>query len=73
MTADSGDDVIRVAQGAVLVPSEDVATDSVSVRGYDFNQGVDYNKILQSYLQTGFQATHFGQVIEVTSRFLIIF
>ena len=34
------------------------------VEGYDFNQGVDYEKLLGSFLNTGFQATNVGLAIE---------
>ncbi|KAE8620079.1 hypothetical protein XENTR_v10010090 [Xenopus tropicalis] len=49
------------AKGAVLMPSDSLPEGSVQVRGYDFNRGVNYEALLQSYLTTGFQATHFGQ------------
>jgi deoxyhypusine synthase len=41
---------------------------SVTVEGYDFNNGVDYHKILQSYLRTGYQATNFGRAVEELNR-----
>ena len=34
------------------------------VRGYDFNNGINYDELLKTYIQTGFQATHFGLVVE---------
>ena len=56
------------ARGAVLVPSEDPGEhDLKEVKGYDFNNGIDYAKIMESYLTTGFQATHFGKAVEVCS------
>ncbi|XP_033105026.1 deoxyhypusine synthase-like isoform X2 [Anneissia japonica] len=39
---------------------------TVKVRGYDFNQGIDYHALFKSSLSTGLQATNFGRaVIEV--------
>ena len=38
---------------------------SVAIKGYDFNQGVNYEKIIDSYLTTGFQATHLGKAIDI--------
>lgn len=56
------------ARGAVLVPSEDPADHEMDeVKGYDFNNGIDYSKIMDTYLTTGFQATHFGKAVEVRS------
>jgi deoxyhypusine synthase len=34
--------------------------DGVPVRGYDFNEGLDYGKVFASYINTGFQATSVG-------------
>ena len=36
--------------------------------GYDFNQGVDHDKLLDSFLTTGFQATNFGKAVEEVRR-----
>ncbi|KAM8724208.1 deoxyhypusine synthase-like [Acanthopagrus schlegelii] len=38
--------------------------DAPRVQGYDFNQGVDHRALLQSYLNTGFQATNFGLAVQ---------
>ena len=40
------------------------------IKGYDFNEGVDYDKILDSYLTTGFQATHFSKAIEIINKMI---
>lgn len=36
--------------------------------GYDFNQGFDLGKFLDSYYSTGFQATNLGHAIELCKR-----
>ncbi|GLD66728.1 deoxyhypusine synthase-like protein [Lates japonicus] len=41
-----------------------VPEDTPKVQGYDFNQGVDHRALLQSYLNTGFQATNVGLAIQ---------
>uniref|UniRef100_A0AC34QBM3 Deoxyhypusine synthase n=1 Tax=Panagrolaimus sp. JU765 TaxID=591449 RepID=A0AC34QBM3_9BILA len=56
---------LESAQDAVLVKSEKMDDDTPKVRGYDFNEGIDYEKLLDSYLTTGFQATNLGLAIEV--------
>ncbi|EGD79119.1 deoxyhypusine synthase [Salpingoeca rosetta] len=58
------------AQQAVLLRSEPMPEDAVKVKGYDFNQGVDHDKLLQSFLTTGFQATNLGLAIEEVQRML---
>lgn len=42
----------------------------VAVRGYDFNEGVDYKKIVDSFSTTGFQATHFSRAVDVTNAMI---
>lgn len=57
---------LESAKEAVLLPSEELSDhDFTEVKGYDFNNGIDYGKILETYLATGFQATHFGKAVEV--------
>ncbi len=51
---------------AILKKSIEVS--GKSVRGYDFNQGVDYEKILDSFATTGFQATHFSQAVKIVKK-----
>jgi len=36
--------------------------------GYDFNKGLDYHKLFQSFRVTGFQATSFGQAVEEINK-----
>jgi deoxyhypusine synthase len=38
--------------------------DKPVVKGYDFNKGLDYNKVFETYINTGFQATELGHAIE---------
>ncbi|TDH67899.1 hypothetical protein CCR75_006434 [Bremia lactucae] len=60
--------VPKVAQNAVLVRSENLEGKSAQVRGYDFNEGVNYEKLLQSYLTMGYQGTNLGEAIEEIKR-----
>lgn len=59
-----------VSTDAVMVQSEAMPADSVEVRGYDFNAGVDHRALLESYLTTGFQATNFGLAVKEIRRML---
>jgi deoxyhypusine synthase len=52
------------AEGVVLVKSVDMPEGSLEVKGYDFNQGVDYDKIFESMMTNGFQATNFAMAVE---------
>ncbi len=40
------------------------------VKGYDFNQGVNYEKIIDSYATTGFQATQFSEAIGIVNEMI---
>ncbi|KAK2893937.1 deoxyhypusine synthase [Channa argus] len=53
-----------VAMEAVLKPSCDLPEDMPKIRGYDFNQGVDLQGVLKSYLTTGFQASSFSLAVQ---------
>lgn len=53
-----------VAMEAVLKPSDDLPDDMPKIRGYDFNQGVDLQAVLKSYLTTGFQASSLSLAIQ---------
>lgn len=53
-----------VAMEAVLKPSCDLPEDMPKIKGYDFNQGVDLQAVLKSYLTTGFQASSLAMAIQ---------
>ena len=38
------------------------------VRCYDFNQGVDYKKIIQSFATTGLQASNLASAIDILNE-----
>ncbi len=42
----------------------------IKIEGYDFNQGVDYDKILESFKSTGMQAKKFHQSVEIIERMI---
>ena len=53
-----------VAMEAVLKPSCELPEDMLKIRGYDFNQGVDLQAVLKSYVTTGFQASSLGLAVQ---------
>ncbi|KAJ1803302.1 Deoxyhypusine synthase, partial [Coemansia sp. RSA 2598] len=61
-------DVPAIATSAVLVESEQVPEGTKLIKGYDFENGVDYNALLGTYLTTGFQASNFGRAVEIINR-----
>ena len=64
-----------LAKDAVLQLSEEMPQDTPKVKGYDFNSGIHYEELLESYLFSGFQATNFGLAVEEINkmvRFIIV-
>lgn len=62
-------DIPSVALNAVLKKSSSSKiTDCV--KGYDFNDGIDYNAVLQAYKYSGFQATNFGLAVEEINKMI---
>lgn len=53
----------QTARKNLLRASADVK--GIPVRGYEFNEGVDYAKLLESFATTGFQATAFADAVGV--------
>lgn len=62
----------EVAVHSALKTSIDLSPDVNTVAGYDFNKGVDYHSILESYKRCGFQATNFGFAVEEINKMVII-
>ena len=58
----------KTSKENVLRKSGDI--EGISVKGYNFDNGVDYNKILDSYASTGFQATHFAKAVNIINRMI---
>ena len=48
-------DLLVRATENVLHPSDEMPEGSKTCKGYDFNKGIDYHEILNSYRFSGFQ------------------
>jgi deoxyhypusine synthase len=64
--------VPAAAADAVLVPSTKIPEGAETVRGYNFDHGVNYPELLASFARTGFQATNFGKAVEEINRMVRI-
>lgn len=42
----------------------------ISIKGYDFNLGIDYNKIIESFKSTGLQASKMFDAIEIIKKMI---
>jgi len=58
----------ETARENVLFESEE--PEGESVKGYDFNNGLNYEKLLDSFSTTGFQATHFSKAVEIINQMI---
>lgn len=61
-----------IATQAVLATSSKIAENTPAVSGYDFNNGINYDEILKSYLTSGFQATNFGNAVQEINKMVFI-
>lgn len=62
----------QIAKDAVLTKSEQLPDVTPIVKGYEWNDGVDYDQLLGSYLHSGFQATNLGLAIDEINKMVII-
>ena len=52
------------AVDAVFVESVKLPEDTPICKGYDFDNGINYEELFKSYITMGFQATNIGRAIE---------
>ncbi len=64
----SADDELGVDLQAVLQPSTSMPEGTATIRGWDFNDGVDLTGIMNSMLRTGCQASALGQACNEVNR-----
>uniref|UniRef100_A0A0K0DYQ3 deoxyhypusine synthase n=1 Tax=Strongyloides stercoralis TaxID=6248 RepID=A0A0K0DYQ3_STRER len=55
---------LETARNAVLKEAKIFDHSKIKIKGYDFNKGINYEEILDSYISTGLQASHLGKAIE---------
>lgn len=58
----------KVARNNILKEGEEIS--GISISGYDFNEGIDYSKIVEKMKTTGFQANHLSKGIEITNKMI---
>lgn len=66
--SDQQTNIPAIAKEAVLTASQKIADDTPIVVGYDFNAGINYDALLGSYLNSGFQATNFGKAVQEINK-----
>lgn len=63
---------VHIAEMSVLKKSSTMPADSTIIKGYDFNEGINYDALLDQYMSTGFQASHFAQAVQQINTMLTI-
>ncbi len=58
----------NLEKGKENVLRESEEPQGLAIKGYDFNQGIDYEKILASFSSTGFQASQLSKAIEIIKK-----
>lgn len=61
----------QIAKDAVLTKSVKLPDVTPIVKGYEWNNGIDYDQILGSYLHSGFQATNLGKAIDEINKMVV--
>ncbi|KAH6558608.1 hypothetical protein KP509_1Z054800 [Ceratopteris richardii] len=62
--------LLEQVHSSVMRASLDLREVSKPVAGYNFSEGVDYTRLLASFLSTGFQASHLGQAVNLVNEML---
>lgn len=62
------DHVISAVHTSVFKESENLEGKCTQIQGYDFNQGLDYSRLIDSLFSTGFQASIIGDAVEVVNQ-----
>ncbi|KAI4504786.1 hypothetical protein M0802_000336 [Mischocyttarus mexicanus] len=63
-------EVPQLVKDAVLVHSSPFPSSTPTVEGYDWNFGINYHSLFESYKNSGFQATNFGLAVNEIKRML---
>lgn len=58
----------KIAKENLLRKSQEIK--GIKIEGYDFDNGVDYNKIIKSFSSTGFQASNLSKAIDITRKMI---
>ncbi|XVF84097.1 hypothetical protein PTKIN_Ptkin16aG0547400 [Pterospermum kingtungense] len=64
------DKLINSVHSTVFKESDSLEGKCTKIEGYDFNQGINYSKLLKSMLSTGFQASNLGEAMEIVNEML---
>jgi deoxyhypusine synthase len=58
----------RITRSNILRKSEEA--EGIKIEGYDFNKGIDYEKIIDSFASTGIQASNLSKAISIVDEMI---
>ncbi len=58
----------KIARENILRVSDEA--EGINIKGYDFNQGINYEKILASFESTGIQASNFYTAVKIINKMI---
>ncbi len=58
----------KTARESIFKEGEEVS--GLSIKGYDFNEGINYDDLINSFETTGYQASHFSKAIEIVNHMI---
>lgn len=67
---DIDEELLKKMNDAVNMVSLPAPDDAVEIRGYDFNNGINYEAMFKSFISTGFQATALAQAIDTINAMI---
>lgn len=65
------ENVPEIVQEAVLKKTATTSLLKETVHGYNWDDGLDFSKLLDSYKCTGFQSTNFGLAVEEINKMIL--
>ena len=64
---DNKESIDKVSLARKVLMTKGLEPEGLSIRGYDFDQGVDLGKVVDSFASTGASASHFSRAIEIVN------
>ncbi len=59
---------LNIAKKNILRLPKKKIDETIKIKGYDFNQKLDYSKLIDSFSSTGYQATHLIEAIKIIKK-----
>lgn len=69
-TRSSQDKIPEIVKNAVLMQSSPIPIGTPVVKGYDWNKGINYHALFETYKNSGFQASNFGLAVDEIQKMI---